>query len=201
MTQTTAQEANIVEHEGYLIDADTGEIVGMVEQKAEFHVTDLASAEWVLEKMDAAECEASALETRLAAVQERMQTMIREKRKRMEWLKMRFGPELEQFAAQQLDGAKTKTLKTPWGNLAFRKVAGRLAVKEGVEVVWDRTQPGDPPALVQWAIAEAPDALKKTDTLAFQISRLPKDMGAELPNSLFVQVEPREVFDIKVGAR
>lgn len=194
-------DGQIIEHEGYWIDTSTGEIVGLVEEKPAFRVTDRESAEWVLEKMDAAECEASGLETRLAAIQERMQTMIREKRKRVEWLRMRFGAELEQFAREQLVGAKTKTLKTPWGNLALRTVPGRLALREGVETRYTQMLDSEDEArnlpLLQWAIDNRPECVKAT--LEFQVSKLPKD--AELPDQFFEQTEPVEKFDIKVGAR
>ncbi len=36
---------------GYIIDPETGEVIGHVERKKEFHVTDMDSAEWVLDKL------------------------------------------------------------------------------------------------------------------------------------------------------
>jgi len=197
-------EPDIIEHEGLLIDRNTGEIMGLA-GKPEFHVTDLSSAEWVLEKMDTTDFEIHGLRLQLAAIQERMESKIAEKQRRIDWFRMRYGSELEQFGREYLatTKAKTKTVKTPFGNIAFRTVKGRIKVKEGVETTYDLLDPFSvTPRIIKWAETLESKPLQEKHTVAFMVSKLPKDLTIEdLPADLFEQTPDEEKCDIKVGAR
>jgi len=171
--------------DGLIIDTATGEVLG--EEKPEFRVTDESSAEWVLEKIMTAEADAARERIRLKAVTDRLQSNIRTAENRAAFFRERYAADLEEFARQRLEGAKTKTLKLTWGSLSLRTVKGGLRVE-------------DPDAALAWAKQNAPDAVKVTE--AFQISKLTPDQKSALeasPPAGFVVTGDAEKFDVKTG--
>lgn len=197
-TTTTQSEAIVVD--GYRIDPETGEVLGHVTATDVFHVHDRDTAEWVLQRMQEADAQASAIRLRRAAILELLETQETEYTRRRQWLEVRFGQELADWARGELVGKRTKTLTTDYGQIAFRSVAGRLAVREGVatrEVHVYGEVPVEPSPLVGWAARECPQALKLTEE--FQISRVPA--GMELPEVYFEQTEPRETVKIDTGIK
>lgn len=190
--------------DGFLIDPVTGEVLGHVDQREEFHVSDLASAEWVLEKMQSLDSEVAGLEMRLQAVSEQIGAMIADRRRRREWLEKRFEAELEAFAARELADRKERSLKTPFGTLSFRKQPVRIAIREGVQTT-DSCKAGEShilPPLVDWAMVYHPESVKKT--VAFQISQLPKGLGisdvdGDLPAEFFEEIPESQTFYVTTG--
>jgi len=185
----------------WLVDITTGEILAHREAKPEFHVTDEKSAEWVLEKLHALDGETAGLQMRLQAVQEQIGAMVREKQNRRNWMQMRFGAELEEFARKQLEGKKSRSLKLLWGTLAFRTTNARIALREGVEAKQSLAKGSVLPRLplISWALKNAPEAVKATEE--FQISQLPEGMKVigNLPEEFFQEVPVGENFSIKTG--
>ncbi len=117
--------------DGYLIDIETGVIIALeTDLRGEFHVTDEASAEWVLEKLLDCDVEIAKETMKLKAITERLQKNIKAKNSEKGWLLARFKPELEQYAKAQLEGGKAKSLKLAYGTLAFRTTKGGLRVKD-----------------------------------------------------------------------
>lgn len=178
----------------FLVCVETGEVVGVREPKPAFAVSDMDSAEWVLEKMLDAETETAALELRLAAIQERMQTLIAEKRRRRQYLEGRFGEELRSFAMDALEGSKKRTLVTPYGSLSFRRAPG------GIKVL-------DSHLAIAWCKLHCPDAVKMVETVVVAPLKeaLQAVEGTEsemVPPSDAFQVTPeRDVFRIDCGVK
>lgn len=167
----------------YIVDDETGEILGLQE---EFHVTDEKSVDWVLEKMAEAEADILREQSLLETVTRNIESRKKEAERRRAFLAVRFGSELEDFARQSLTCEKSKTIKRPFGRLAFRTVKGGLRAS-------------DPEIALETAKALGwNNAIKVTES--FQISKLTDDQKtyAELQAG-FVVLPDREVFDVKIG--
>ncbi len=114
----------------YVLDADTGEILGLAGVKEDFTVTDEKSADWVLEKLMDSETNAARLEMKLRAITENLTAQIKAEQNRQKYLRFRFGPSLEHFARQALQGKKIKTLTLTFGKLSLRVLKGGLRVMD-----------------------------------------------------------------------
>lgn len=174
--------SDVVIHEGYYVNPETGEVLGHVEAAEEFRVRDMPSAEWVLEKMQMADSEIAAVEMRLAAIQEQMESILADRRRRRNWLQTRFGAELEAFAREALDGAKQRSLKTPFGTMGFRHVAGSI-------------KPLDKKGCIAWAKEYCPAAVVQREELVVS----PLKDREDLPNELFDVTPAGDRFYIKTG--
>lgn len=141
-----------ISKDGFLIDAETGEVLGHAEAQGHFTVDSTSAAEWVLERIQAADADIAACDARLKAISDNLAAMRKEHEKRKEWLLGRFAAELETFAAAELNGKKTRTLKTPFGSLSFRTAPGSVKVL-------------DMEAAVKWAKMYEPDAVKVTESV------------------------------------
>ena len=188
------QEAAPVVIDGYLIDQETGEVLGHVEVKSQFQVTDRKSAEWVLEKILNAESDVLAVEetpTVIAAraILSNAEKIKKERQARADWLRTRFEPELGHWAKQALEetGGKSKTIKTLFGSISLRTVKG------GVRVL-------DKEFALELAKKEYPDAVKVSEE--FQISKLTDEQKREIEVGLAGTIWPsddtyRRAFDLK----
>jgi hypothetical protein len=185
MNTETITTDTITTHDGYIVDPETGEVLGHTEASERFAVTDIESAEWVLSKMQEAQADVLAQRCRLDAIQSQMQAMIEDKARRCSYLEARFGHELEAFAARELEGGKSKTLKTPFGSLSFRTVPGSIRVVN-VELA------------VVWAETFEPKAVKVSKSVL--VSGL-KGMESGLPSAAFEVVPPNERFRIETGVK
>lgn len=169
----------------YIIDIETGEILGI---KEEFHVTDESSADWVLEKIMDAEANIARENMKLKAITENIESRKKEYQNKINFLKMRFGPELEQFAREQVEGGKSKTWKGSFGRLSFRSVKGGLRVVDKEE------------ALTVAQVNGFTNAIKTTEE--FQISKLTdaqrEMLEFKLPGGFELKPDS-EVFEIKSG--
>jgi hypothetical protein len=159
--QAQVEEATTV-IDGFIVGIETGDVYGLAEQTKEFTVDSATAAEWVLEKLSEAEGRVVGLKAELAGVQERFASRIKEQERRSEWLRARFGPELEEFAKTQLDG-KSRTWKGTYGSVAFRSTAAKV-------VALDQTK------AVAWAAKNCPDAVKTVQS--FLISNVPDSVKA-----------------------
>ena len=182
-----AAEIATVVIDGVIVDAETGEVVGLAQP--EFQVTDQASAEWVLEKIMDAELDAAREQMKLRALSENIQSKINRSNARAEWLRARFATELEVFARKELDGAKTKTWSSPFGKLALRTTKGGLRVLDKDLAL---------------AVAKSKgytEAIKVSEE--FQISKLDDahraDLEANPDGQAFILKPDEEKFEIKTG--
>jgi hypothetical protein len=186
-----------IEENGFLIDAETGEVVGLAGVKEDFTVTDEKSADWVLEKLMDSETQVARLNIKLKALTENIQTQIKAEERKQNFLKFKFGPALEHFARVALEGKKTKTLPLTFGKLSLRTVKGGLRVADAQKAL-------------EWAKNFFPGAIKVTET--FQISLVPDGVKGEIDLALtdetaFAEGQPghqegwreiaKEAFEIK----
>jgi len=181
---TTELTQQTIEQDGFIIDAETGEILGLA--KAEFHVTDASSADWVLEKMLDAKASITREDIKLKAITDNIEAKKKDFQRKLEYLEFRFASELQVFAAKEVEGQKTKTWKGDYGQLKFRTVKGGVRVADADKALASACMNG-------WV-----HAIKVTES--FQISKLDEDEKAEAATLPGFEVKPdTEVFDIKVG--
>jgi phage host-nuclease inhibitor protein Gam len=147
-----AESRVIVEEEGFLVDRDTGEVLGLVERKDEFHVTNLDEADWVLDKVQQAEVAALAVNARRDFILAMLAKQERRFLQKSEWLRARFGSEIERVAQATLDATKgkAKTVTLDHGEISFRTTPGTKSIN-------------DMKAAVEWAEKHSPDLVKRAD--------------------------------------
>lgn len=184
------QVVTITTPDGWMVDAETGEVVGHAEVMVDprepetFRPFNLGYAEWVLDKMQSAEALIVADEMKLRAISDNIQRRIRDQRARLEWLQRRFGADLEQLARRELDGAKTRTLILDHGKLSFRRSAGSIKV-------------ADPGQALEWARVHAPEAIKVAESVLVT----PLKGRADLPAGVFEVTGPEDRFTVETGIR
>lgn len=170
--------------DGFVVDMETGEIVGQVDVRPAFVVDDSASADWVLEKMQDVDALVFMEEAKLRAITECIQSRITAQRRRRDWLQRRFAAELEHYAAGALAGVKGRTLVLDHGKISFRKSAGSIKV-------------GNMLAAVEWCKSFAPDAVKVTESVVVT----PLKALANLPPEIFEVTGPGEKCTIETGIK
>lgn len=170
MTQPT----NTIEVvDGYVINTVTGEVMGLA-QSPIFTISDPSSLDWVLGKMLSEESAIHAIDNTEAVIHARAildnaLAMKKDRQRRLDWLHRRFDDEIGHYVRPLLEGQKTKTYKTIYGQVSFRKKPRRLAV-------------ADPESALAWASVNCPEAIKTT--AEFQIGRLPADRALSLTEEL-----------------
>lgn len=166
--------------DGYKINVDTGEVLGLAGRPA-FHVTDRTSAEWVLEKISQNTSALKALEIRRAAVLENLDAQQREIERRADWMNHRFGAELREWATRQLSGQKRKSLQLDWGKIGFRQTHGSVKVFDMF-------------AATAWLQQHCPRAVQMEAKI--YVSNIPDEMRPNLPSNAFDYVPPENKFFI-----
>lgn len=189
--------------DGYVTDADSGEVYGLVEDcnlvgdygdgeyiyrpenNAAFRVDSHAAADWVLAKRMECEAELAKIEMQRAAVNEHFDRMGQPHRDRLKHLSYRFDGELESFARANLPEGK-ESLVLPHGTVAFRTIPASVSLRDE-----DRA--------IQWADKAAPEIVRKHVTKTDVVKAWKEHMpGYELP--LFLETVPaRESVTIKTG--
>lgn len=168
----------VVEQNGWLVDDETAEILGVAGRPATFEVTDLSSAEWVLERVQECDALVTADTLRLDAIKAQLEARIKDHKRRRAWLLRKWAGQLEEFARQNLLG-KTKTLKTAFGSLSFRKSPTRILPLDGA---------------LEWVKIHCPDAVKVEERILTTPLK-----GMELPEKLFEMAGGDEGFWINTG--
>lgn len=102
------------------IDEMTG---GAPAPKTEFHVTDESSACWVLRRL-------AAIEAEKALVAGQAKRRVEELEADRNRLMSRFGAELENWAREEAERRRRRTVTTLFGTLAFRTVPARLEITD-----------------------------------------------------------------------
>lgn len=151
-------------HDGYKIDAETGEVVEYVGVQEGFEVNSNESFEWVMEKIQSEQSDIAALNARKAALVANIDKMIRNHQQRENSLIFRFENELVHYAKENLPKGK-KTFTCPYGSVSFRASAEKLEVTN------------DELAL-SWAKDHCPEAIKVTEK--FLISQVPQQIKSEM---------------------
>lgn len=137
-------------HDGFVIDEETGEVVGIVDKPKDFAITNDAEAYWALERILQAEAALAATVLAEKAVVENYARMRAAEARKVAWLTDVFSDQLLAWAKPQFKG-KEKSVKTPFGVVGFRALpgAGSVIIK-------------DPVAAERWASEYDPDAVKVT---------------------------------------
>lgn len=162
----------------YTIDEETGEMTAEVPA---FAVKDAESAEWVLERVQTLEAQDAALRARQEAILANIATERSRIDARKKGLLFRFEGQLAEFARENLPKGK-KSWVCPYGTLGFRTTRGSTKVL-------------DKDLAVEWAQANAPDAVKVETSVL--VSKLPE---TDLP-PCFEVVAPEERFYIDSGVK
>lgn len=195
----------IIEHNGYYIDDETGEVHGImghdklgtdcfseavgqtddqIVYQERFEVNSREAAEWVLDKMADADAAAIAIKARKAAFLENIDKQMNAVVNRHRYLVGRFQPDLQAWAERELAITKRKSITLDNGTLKFSACGG------GIKVL-------DEEAALEWARDFAATAIKKTETVL--VSLLPE--GVDLPVTLFERVPKGANFKITTGVK
>lgn len=175
---------------GFIIDEETGEILEdtgreILATPALFVPDTEGGVEWVLQLIQSEEAHIAGLTARRSAILENINSEIERHEKKREWVEKRFAADLEQFAKKQLDGGKSRTWRSPFGSLSFRKTPGSVKALPGA---------------LEWTKARCPEAIKITETVL--VSELKKyEYDEDLPSDLFEVTPPGENFLIKTGVK
>ena len=143
----------------------------------QFEVRDAEGASWVLRRIN----EARAYAKRVGAWADRE---IRRAERDEQFLMMRYGQQLQEFAAREVARLRgRRSVCLPGGTLSFRKV--------GPTLVFD-----DPEAVLQWAKQSCPNAVVTKLTVSKTKASQHIQNTGELPNGARLQPE-RDVFYVK----
>lgn len=179
--------AEIERHGEYLVDTETGEIVGLSHAAPEFRADTESSVKWVLQQMRKAECQLLALKAEKQQIMADLAVMEKAEQRRLDFLTWRFGADLEQYARHQLGDGKTKSLTTPFGRYGFRQSPGSVAVlPERIDEALD------------WCRHNCIRAIKTTQSVL--VSEIKKS-GQLPPPAIFDVVAPHEKFYIDAGVK
>lgn len=173
------QETEI--RDGFIIDINTGEILGM---KEEFVPDTAEKVNWVLEKLLDCKAEKARNDVKRKAILDQLAALDKEIDRKSDFMLWKFGPALEEFAKKELEGQKAKSIKMVYGTLAFRSTGGTNKVV-------------DPIAAVEWAKKHAPQSVKVTES--FLVSKLsPEETQKALADMVLEPTEKVEKFEVKV---
>ena len=136
-TSLITERRTAVDADGWLYDADTGEVLGRPDVLAGFAVDCAQAADAALEIRACIEARLAALRMRKAALVANIESMEAEQRRRLAWWDWRFGAGLVEFARSLL--GRGKTAKFVHGSVSFRatKGANRIIDMESA-VAWMR---------------------------------------------------------------
>jgi hypothetical protein len=182
----------VTEIDGLLIDTETGEILdselkALVGDNAPFDVTDQDSLEWAMRKMMDADAELAKQEAILKALSDNQKAIVKRAESRAEWLKLRFGPSIEQFCKNNLSKGK-KSYSTPYGTVKFTASKGKFSVLD------------ESAALSALYKHKLGDAIKvKESVLISEINDDDRKMLAESHPDAFSLSEPCDKMNIVTG--
>jgi len=101
---------------------------------AKFAVSGLSSANWVMKRL--AECEADEAEVRamidaeIESIRQRAERILQPIARKREFFSLVYGPQLEEFAKDRLEGQKTRSLKLLHGTIGFRKSPDKVVIDD-----------------------------------------------------------------------
>lgn len=119
--------------DGYIVDPDTGEVLGSTDPRPE---ETKAQVDWYLQKRALAEANKDALTHEMnlliAGIRERFETRIAEQERKLVWLDANNEGVARQFAMEQIafSGKSLKSFKHAWATLGFRASRETLKVTD-----------------------------------------------------------------------
>ncbi len=174
---------------GFLLDPETGEVIE--NRKTPFRVRDLATAEFVVRRRQERDAEIVKQLTLFKAQCEPILAALRAAIRERDWWKARYDPELEVFAAQQIEVAnaglpekkRTSNFRTAYGRLQFGTSPKMIDIP--AETM---------PDAIKWAEQFVPEAVQKT------LLKKPLEAHEEiLPPAYFDVLPPRVWFAVQTG--
>jgi len=170
--------------DNFVVDQD-GVVLGEV--VTEGAIASQEALEVVLERMADVESQLVALKTKHEAIIENCRKLEVKKASYLAYLRGVYSNPIEAYAKSRLEGQKTRTLTTPYGQVSFRTVKGGLKViDKGL-------------ALASAHKLGMVEAIKVTEE--FQISKLTDEQRDAIATTLpegFEMVPDRESMSIKV---
>lgn len=213
-----------VEVDGFLIDAESGEVLGPVVEEG-FAVDSPQRLDWVLRRLGEVESQMVAIEQTDAVIHARAVLANAERlkadlKRRLDSLHWRFDNEVEHYARQQLAGEKGRTLKTLYGSISLRSVPARIGIDDkalaiarlieecpaalNVEFQLHQLGEGLDADIARRAVLDMAAEAGGGATLDPKISRVPKGLQAELAartETGFVRHPESETMSIDTGVK
>ncbi len=176
----------IIDHQ--VVDADTGEVLGPVVEAGS--IASQQALESVLDVLGQQEAKVKAEELRLQAIIENARRTLSRKQSYLGYLRSIYNAPIEVYAKSQLEGKKTKSIATPYGQVSFRTVKGGLRVANN-------------DLAASYAIGMGLSHAVKL-TFNFQISKLTDEQRHSIANEPFLpegfeMVADKETMSIKTG--
>lgn len=184
-------ERELIEDDGYLIDASTGEVVGESAPHDDGRyrllsdgtrcLTDEA-AEATLERWQAEAAKLAGLKARRAAIIANLDAMEKVVQRRLDWLEASNLSDLDAWCRHRTAGGKSRSVRTPYGTVGLRKLPARVEIT-------------DQEAAIAWAEANDPERVVVSKRLLS--AGLAK--REDLPTEAFNVVPPSERCYVKTG--
>lgn len=110
-------------------DIETGEYAGPVDGWLGEALETEDDVLLAMQRLLKYETELKAEELAMQSVIDRCKQLVKEKERKVQWLKSKYGDQIADFAEKQLTG-KAKTWKCPWGQVAFRTVPPSFTIMD-----------------------------------------------------------------------
>lgn len=149
-----------IREDGWLIDPDTGEVVGAYGWMDKPEVEDEQDLWLVQKQLLKIDSMIIGEKAQMRHIVEMCEKRIKSLERRKEWIEHKYGPSAFALAKTLLPKGR-KTYTSPYGEIAYRSTKDRL-------VIDDQTQ------AVQWAKLAAPESVKKVE--AVMVSRIPAEV-------------------------
>lgn len=152
---------NLIRAGDYLVDAETGEVVGHLRADHDWQPTSTEDVDWILGLFLEEETGIYARERQKQAILANLTAIQAAHERRLDWLRRRFAGSLEQFAREQLDGKKTRSLRFAHGALRFRMTRPKRVVHdEKLALVWAKEHlPAAVAVSERLLVADLPDGV------------------------------------------
>jgi hypothetical protein len=135
--ETPAQAETFIE-DGYIIDAETGEVLGMVDAipfSDDATYTEKKNlVQWALKRRADAVALGKAkklhMETLIAGIRERFETQVAEQDRKVAWIDQCYEPLMKEVCRTEIEGTTKKSVKLDWGTLKFVASKGKVEVDD-----------------------------------------------------------------------
>lgn len=159
-----AAEPELIREDGWIIDPNTGEVVGAYGWLDKDDVETEQELWLVQQQILKVESLIIGEQAQMKRIVEMCQKRIKSLERKREWIELKYGQSAFDVARQCLPKGR-KTYTSPYGEISFRTTKDRL-------VVDDHSQ------AVLWAKLKAPDAVKKVETVL--VSKIPASVMKEI---------------------
>jgi hypothetical protein len=150
-----------IREDGWIIDPDTGEVVGVYGWMDKDQVENEQDLWRVQESIMRVDAKIIAEQVQMRAIIENCEKRIKALQRKREWIEMKFGPSAYRVAKELLPKGR-KTYTSPYGEVPFRTTKDRLVVD-------------DHALAVVWAKRMAPDSVKTVETVL--VSKIPANVA------------------------